>query len=97
MVDSDVLWYGIDRTRRERAIRTELPTGQFRDLDAALESYRKHHDRLKQYIKITGDDLRGHIVPRQRCDAYQWALLISTSSGTLSRSARSSRTRSSRK
>ena len=78
MIDSDVLWYGIDRTHRERAIRTELPTGQLRDLDAALEIYRQHHDRLQKYIKTTRDDLRRHLVQRQGCDAYQWALLIST-------------------
>jgi hypothetical protein len=78
MVDSDVLWYGIDRTHRERAIRTELPTGAIHDLATLLETYRKHHDRLVQYVKSTSDDLRGRLVARQGCDAYQWALLIST-------------------
>ena len=78
MSDADVLWYGIDRTNREQAIPSERPVGQPRDLKAGLEAYRKHHDRLVQYIKITDDDLRDHIVQRQTCDAYQWALLIST-------------------
>jgi hypothetical protein len=78
MKDEDVLWYGIDRTAKERAIPGERPAGNLRDLRAAMESYRKHHDRLLQYVKTTNDDLRNHIVPRQRSDAYQWALLIST-------------------
>jgi hypothetical protein len=78
MSDADVLWYGIDRTRREQAIAGERPAGELRDVRVALDAYRKHHDRLVQYIKTTGDDLRGHIVQRQACDAYQWALLIST-------------------
>jgi hypothetical protein len=78
MTDADVLWYGIDRTRREQAIPTERPTGKLRDLRAALDVYRQHHDRLLRYVKTTRDDLRSHIVPRQGCDAYQWALLIST-------------------
>lgn len=78
MTDADVLWYGIDRTRREDAIPTERPTGQLRDMPAALEAYRKHHERLRQYVSSTRDDLRSHIVRRQGCDAYQWALLIST-------------------
>jgi DinB family protein len=78
MTDADVLWYGIDRTRREQAIPTERPTGQVRDLRAALEAYRKHHERLRDYIATTRDELRRYIVPRQGCDAYQWALLIST-------------------
>ena len=78
MSDADVLWYGIDRTNREQAIAGERPAGQLRDVKAGLETYRKHHDRLLQYIKTTDDDLRDHVVPRQTCDAYQWALLISS-------------------
>jgi len=78
MSDADVLWYGIDRTNREKAVPSELPKGELRDLRAALEAYRQHHTRLLQYIRTTGDDLRKHIVQRQSCDAYQWALLIST-------------------
>jgi DinB superfamily len=78
MSDADVLWYGIDRTHREQAVPTERPTGQPREPRASLEAYRTHHNRLRQYIKTTGDDLRSRIVQRQRCDAYQWALLIST-------------------
>jgi hypothetical protein len=78
MADADVLWYGIDRTNREKAIPSERPGGQPPGLKAGLEVYRKHHERLLQYIKKTDDDLREHIVQRQACDAYQWALLIST-------------------
>jgi hypothetical protein len=78
MSDADVLWYGIDRTWREKAISTELPAPHARDLASSLTSYRTHHDRLRNYIKTTRDDLRNHIVQRQGCDAYQWALLIST-------------------
>ena len=76
--DIDILWYGIDRTNRELAIPTETPKGQVKDLQAGLADYRKHHARLVQYIKTTKDDLRNRTVERQQCDAYQWALLIST-------------------
>lgn len=78
MTDADVLWYGIDRTRREQAIPSELPAGKPRDLRSTLAEYRKHHQRLLQYVRTTEDDLRAHIVERQGCDAYQWALLISS-------------------
>jgi hypothetical protein len=78
MTDADVLWYGIDRSRKEQAISAERPMGRLRDLREALAAYRDHHDRLLQFLKTTPDDLRGHIVERQGCDAYQWALLIST-------------------
>jgi hypothetical protein len=75
--DADILWYGIDRTNREKAIPSEVPKG-LRDLQGALDAHRKLHARLLQYVRTTDDDLRGHIVERQGCDAYQWALLIST-------------------
>jgi hypothetical protein len=78
MTDADVLWYGIDRSRREQAIPTERPTGRLRDVGEALAAYREHHNRLLQFLKTTPEDLRGHLVERQGCDAYQWALLIST-------------------
>jgi hypothetical protein len=75
--DANMLWYGIDRTDREKAIPSEVPTG-LRDLQAGLEAYRTQHARLLQYVRATDDDLRGHFVERQRSDAYQWVLLIST-------------------
>ena len=78
MADVDVLWYGIDRTNREIALRTEEPTRQLKDLQSGLAAYRKQHAQLLQYVRETKDDLRSRIVDRQQCDAYQWALLIST-------------------
>jgi hypothetical protein len=78
MTDADVLWYGIDRTSRETAIPTEDVKGQLRDAAAGLAAYRTQHRRLLDYVMATKDDLRRHIVRRQSCDAYQWALLIST-------------------
>ncbi len=77
MTDADVLWYGIDRTSKEQAIPGERTAARPRDLHAAMEAYRAHHDRLLRYIRTTDDDLRSHIVTRQQCDGYQWALLIS--------------------
>lgn len=76
--DADILWYGIDRTRRDGAVPAEEPTRQLRDLKTGLEAFRKAHAQLAQYIRSTEDDLRSRIVPRQGCDAYQWALMIST-------------------
>jgi hypothetical protein len=75
--DTDILWYGVDRTNRERAIPSEVPKG-LNDLRAGLDAHRKLNARLLEYVRTTDDDLRGHIVERQGCDAYQWALLIST-------------------
>jgi uncharacterized damage-inducible protein DinB len=76
--DADILWYGIDRTNREKAISSEVPKGELRDLRQGLEAIRQQHAQLRRYISTTSDDLRSHIVERQGSDAYQWALLIST-------------------
>ena len=76
--DDDILWYGIDRTNRERAIPSEGPKGELRDVRQGLDAIRKQHAQLRQYIRTTSDDLRSRIVKRQGSDAYQWALLIST-------------------
>ncbi len=76
--DEDILWYGIDRTRREKAIPSEDAKGQLRDLHPALDSLRRLHAEMLEYAKTTHDDLRSHYVERQRSDAYQWLLLIST-------------------
>ena len=78
MNDVDVLWYGIDRTNRETALRTEEPSRKLQDVLSGLNSYRTQHARLLQYIRTTKDDLRRRIVERQNADAYQWALLTST-------------------
>ncbi len=78
MSDADILWYGIDRTRRDKALPTETPKGQLHDLKGALDVYRKAHARLVEYARTTKDDLRSRIVERQGCDGYQWALMIST-------------------
>lgn len=78
MTDADVLWYGIDRTHRETALRTEGPTTRLTSLASGLEAYRTQHAQLRRYIRDTEDDLRRRLVERQRSDAYQWALLIST-------------------
>jgi hypothetical protein len=76
--DAAILWYGINRSNRESALPPEMPRGTLRDVGAGLDAYRKNHARLLQYIRTTKDDLRHRIVARQGCDAYQWALLIST-------------------
>jgi uncharacterized damage-inducible protein DinB len=76
--DEAILWYGIDRTHREKAIPSEEAKGQLRDVHSALESLGRLHAEMLRYVRTTEDDLRAHYVERQRSDAYQWLLLIST-------------------
>ena len=78
MNDFDVLWYGIDRTFRETALKTEEPSRTLRDVQSGVTAYRTQHAKLLEYVRTTSDDLRSRLVERQNSDAYQWALLIST-------------------
>jgi len=76
--DAGVLWYGIDRTERGKAIPSEDVKGQLRDIKTDLDTYRKVHRELLEYARTTDEDLRSHLVERESSDAYQWFLLIST-------------------
>lgn len=76
--DEGVLWYGIDRTQRQKAIAAEEPKGQLRDGRVGLDALRRLHAEMLRYARTTDDDLRSHVVEREGCDAYQWFLLIST-------------------
>ena len=64
---------------REQAIPTEVPEGRgSATCRARSPNTASITSACCEYIKTTKDDLRAHFVPRQGCDAYQWALLIST-------------------
>jgi hypothetical protein len=76
--DTDVLWYGIDRTQRQKAVPSEQPKGRLDDLKTGLDALRKLHAEMLQYARSTAEDLRSHVVEREGSDAYQWLLLIST-------------------
>jgi hypothetical protein len=76
--DADLLWYGIDRGDREVALASELPRGDIRSVRQGLDAFGTQQARLVDYVRTTRDDLRDRYVERQRSDAYQWALLIST-------------------
>jgi len=76
--DADTLWYGIDRSQRQKAVPAEEPKGQVCDLQGRLDAFRKLRLQLLQYAGTTEDDLRGHVVEREGSDAYQWFLLISS-------------------
>ncbi len=78
--DESVLWYGIDRTRRQKVVTGEDASGKLKDVNTGLEAFRKLRAEMLQYARTTQEDLRAHFVERERSDAYQWFLLISTHS-----------------
>jgi hypothetical protein len=75
--DEGMLWYGIDRTNKQKAIAGEGVAGQLHSLGEGLEKFRRLRARMLEYVKTTREDLRSHYVTREGCDAYQWLLLIS--------------------
>ncbi|MCA1559994.1 MAG: DinB family protein [Acidobacteria bacterium] len=78
--DADILWYGIDRTRRAKTGEARVPTGRFENARAALAEFRKLRTTMMAYAKTAQDDLRGRLLIDSRMDVYQWFLMISTHS-----------------
>jgi hypothetical protein len=78
VTELDALWYGIDRTQRQKTSPDKEPKRLSTDAGARLEAFRKLHDEMLQYARTTEDDLRGHVLEQESCDAYQWLLVIST-------------------
>jgi hypothetical protein len=78
VTDADILWYGIDRTNRERAVKADLPQGRWNDTRIALAEFRKARATMLQYARTTEDDLRSRRLLDGTMDVYQWFLMIST-------------------
>lgn len=76
--DADVLWYGINRTQRQKTEPKKNPQGQAIDIRQALDSFQKLHSMMLDYARTTDQDLRAHAVPDWGVDAYQCLLEIST-------------------
>lgn len=78
--DADILWYGVDRTSRQRTGSAREPKGQFAETAQGLASFRKLRATMKAYAQSTSDDLRGTQLIDSQMDVYQWFLMISTHS-----------------
>ena len=78
--DAEMLWYGIDRTNRQKTQTVEEPVGKLKDVKEGLASFRKLRATLLDYANTTDDDLRGHVFTDWGVDAYQGLLGISTHS-----------------
>jgi hypothetical protein len=78
--DAGILWYGIDRTRRQRTGEARVPTGRFSDVALALAEVRKLRKTMLAYARDTSDDLRGRRLLDGNMSVYQWFLMISSHS-----------------
>ena len=78
--DAGILWYGIDRTNRQRTGEARVPHGTFKDLASSLEAFRKLRGEMMQVAKTSKDDMRGRKLLEGNMSVYQWFLMISTHS-----------------
>jgi hypothetical protein len=77
--DAAILWYGIDRTNRQKTGEARVPTGR-ESLQDALADFRKLRATMREYGKSTQDDLRAYKLLEGNMSVYQWFLMISTHS-----------------
>jgi uncharacterized damage-inducible protein DinB len=78
--DENFLWYGIDRTNRNKTAAAREPKGQLTDAADGLAKFNKLRARMLEYARTTQDELRTHSVQKSKTDLYQWLLMISTHS-----------------
>ena len=77
--DAGILWYGIDRTNRNKTGEARVPKGK-NDAAGSLAGFRKLRATIVDYAKNTQEDLRSRKLLEGNMDVYQWALMISTHS-----------------
>jgi DinB family protein len=78
--DDDILWYGIDRARRDRTGDAREPKGKYQDVPSALQDFRTLRATITSFATDTQDDLRGRKLVEGNMSVYQWLLMISTHS-----------------
>ena len=78
--DAGMLWYGIDRTNRQKTGEARVPHGTFPSAQALLASFRKLRVKMIEKAKTSQEDFRGRPFMGGGQDVYQWFLMISTHS-----------------
>jgi len=76
--DAGILWYGIDRSHRQKTGEARVPKGKYTDVKDSLSAFRTLRGTMVDYAKGTGDDLRARPLVDGNMDAYQWFLMISS-------------------
>jgi hypothetical protein len=78
--DAAILWYGIDRTNRQKTGEARVPHGTYKTAADALAAFRKLRATMHSYAESTTDDLRSRKLLEGNMDVYQWFLMISSHS-----------------
>ena len=78
--DAGILWYGIDRTDRQKTGEARVPKGTYSTIKDSLADFRALRVSMRDYAKTTSDGLRSRRLIDGNMDVYQWFLMISTHS-----------------
>jgi len=78
--DAAILWYGIDRSDRNRTGDARVPHGTYPSVKESLAAVRTLRKTMLETARTSQDDYRGHQLIGGNMDAYQWYLMISTHS-----------------
>ena len=62
--DAAILWYGIDRTNRQKTGEARVPHGTFKTAGDALAAFRKLRATMHEYAQGTSEDLRSRKLAR---------------------------------
>jgi hypothetical protein len=75
--DAAILWYGIDRTNRNKTGEARVPGGKA-SVKQSLASFRTLRATMLQTAKTSQEDFRARKLVDGNMDTYQWFLMIST-------------------
>ena len=78
--DADIMWYGIDRTDRNKTGEARVPHGTYPSVKESLAAFRALRKTMLETAKTSQDDFRGRALVGGNMDVYQWYLMISTHS-----------------
>jgi uncharacterized damage-inducible protein DinB len=81
--DEKVIAVITDRSQKAQAPEMLRPTNRYASREALTKDFMTSRDRTIDYVKTTGEDLRGHSAPHpamKMIDGYQWVLLLSAHS-----------------
>jgi hypothetical protein len=78
--DAAILWYGIDRTNRQKTGEARVPKGRWNTVKDSLGEFRKLRATMRDYATTTKDGLRARRLLEGNMDVYQWFLMISSHS-----------------
>lgn len=78
VTDAQILWYGIDRTERQKTGEARVPKGKWNDAREALAEFRKLRATIREFSSTTKENLRAKKLQGGNMEVYQWVLMIST-------------------